>query len=102
MRTEIKKNMAVFLLLGLFCLLLTPLLPAQQETSEPEKIHPGPRDIKEKSRIQVFIVWLWISIIVLGIFLRLKIKEVDRLFKLKFFNSPQGRKFINPDNQRSD
>lgn len=102
MRIEIKRTASVFLLLFLYCLTVPMISPAQQEASESEKVHPGPRDIKEKTTILVFIIWLWISIVVLGIFLRLKIIEVDRLFQQKYFDSPKGRKFINPENKQND
>jgi len=50
----------------------------------PEKIVPSPQNIKEKTAIYVFLAWIWISIFVLIYFLRLKIREADRLHRLKF------------------
>ncbi|UCC38375.1 MAG: hypothetical protein JSV96_11080 [Candidatus Aminicenantes bacterium] len=73
---------------------------AQQETSqakdqatqaekeqEPEKIIPSPTGIKESTAIHVFLVWMWVAIMVLIYILRLKIKEADRLNKIKFFSA---------------
>lgn len=58
---------------------------AVQEKTEPEKIVGAPRDIKQKTAILVFVAWIWVSILVLVYFLRLKIKEADRLYRLRFF-----------------
>lgn len=56
-----------------------------QKEESPEKIIPSPGNIKESTGIYVFIAWMWLAIIILIFFLRQKIKEVDRLFWLKFF-----------------
>jgi len=92
----------VLVLTVLFCFLLvsfSPLLnPAQQTVEEPqkdtaqseeesEKIVASPQNIKEETGIFVFVGWMWLSIFVLVFFLRLKIREADRLFRLKFFSS---------------
>lgn len=61
-----------------------------QAEAQPEKIIPGPQNIKESTAIYVFLGWLWISIGVLIYILRLKIKEADRLHAIKFFTL--GRK----------
>jgi len=50
-----------------------------------EVIVPAPADIKQTTAIYVFLGWIWLSIGVLIFFLRLKIKEVDRLHDLGFF-----------------
>ncbi|MBM3284501.1 MAG: hypothetical protein FJY81_01375 [Candidatus Aminicenantes bacterium] len=60
--------------------------PEAQPEAPPEKIVAGPQNIKEKTAVYVFLGWLWISIGVLVYILRLKIKEVDRLHAIKFFN----------------
>ncbi len=59
-----------------------------QTPSKPEadKLVPSPENIKEGIGIYVFLGWTWLSIIVLIYFLRLKIKEVDRLYWSKFFS----------------
>ena len=58
-----------------------------QEEQKPEKIEAGPQDIKQKTGIYVFVAWMWVSVFVLIYFLRLKIKEADRLYRLRFFSS---------------
>lgn len=57
------------------------------EKKEPEKIIPSPKNIKESTAIYVFLVWMWVAVFVLIYILRLKIKEVDRLNKIKFFSA---------------
>lgn len=63
---------------------------ALQEETEPEKIVGAPRDIKEKTAILVFVIWMWVSVLVLVNFLRLKIKEADRLYQLRFFSAKKN------------
>lgn len=53
---------------------------------EQEKVVPSPKNIKESTSIYVFVGWMWLSICVLVYFLRLKIKEVDRLYRLDYFS----------------
>lgn len=60
--------------------------PETQIEKSAEKIIPSPKNIKEKTGIYVFLGWMWLSIFVLIYFLRQKIKEVDRLYLLKFFS----------------
>jgi len=52
----------------------------------PEKIVPGPQGIKESTGMYVFIAWVWLAILVMVYFLRLKIKEVDRLLEIRFLS----------------
>lgn len=74
-------------------LLITYKVNAQQEINPESQnevradIQPGPQDIVEKVGIYVFLVWIWISIVVLIYFLRLKVKEADRLYELKYYDS---------------
>lgn len=59
---------------------------AAQEKAEglgEDKIIPSPKDIKERTAIYVFLGWMWLAIFVLIYILRLKVKEADRLDKLK-------------------
>jgi hypothetical protein len=94
------KRVLFLTVLFLFCFVsLAPFLnPAQQTVEEPqadtvkseeesEKIVASPQNIKEETGIFVFVGWMWLSIFVLVFFLRLKIREADRLFHLKFFSS---------------
>jgi hypothetical protein len=60
---------------------------AKEPEKQPEKIVPSPKNIKESTAIYVFLVWMWVAIFVLIYILRLKIKEVDRLHKIKFFRA---------------
>ena len=64
-----------------------PPLKAQetQAKAQPEKIVAAPQNIKESSRLYVFLGWMWLAIAILVYFLRLKIKEADRLYDLTFF-----------------
>lgn len=93
------KRVLVLAVLFLFLLIcFGPLLnSAQQTVEEPqtdtarseeefEKIVASPQNIKEETGIFVFVGWMWLSIFVLVFFLRLKIREADRLFRLKFFS----------------
>lgn len=94
--TAKKKWMALFVLIVLlhsFVLLKIDFaqqvnqektVTAQEEVSE--KIVPGPQGIKESTGIYVFIAWVWLAILVLIYFLRLKIKEVDRLLEIRFLS----------------
>jgi len=56
-----------------------------QVKNNQEKIIPSPKNIKESTGIYVYVAWMWIAIFVIIYILRLKIKEVDRLYKLRFF-----------------
>lgn len=63
---------------------------APQTEAEEEKIIPSPKNIREATAIYVFVGWMWLSIFVLIYILRLKIKEVDRLYKIKFFSNKKN------------
>ena len=101
----IKKRPSFFLAIFLFLLLLSwvgvsycsveqDVTQAQtstpQEKEEPEKIIGAPQDAKQKTGILVFVAWMWISILVLIFFLRLKIKEADRLYRLRFYSAKKN------------
>lgn len=60
--------------------------PQAQVGEEEGKIIPSPTNIKEGTAIYVFLGWAWLSILVLVFILRAKIKEVDRLYRIKFFS----------------
>lgn len=96
----IKGETRVFLVVSLFLILILwagrAYCPAyqnsaqeqveiQQEKKEPEKVVGAPQDVKQRTGIWVFFIWMWISILVLVFFLRWKIKEADRLDRLRFF-----------------
>ncbi len=98
MRLRRKKFLSMFLLVIFFVsFLILQLNFAQQVTQEEqeerikdknnqEKIIPSPQNIKESTGIYVFLAWMWIAIFVLIYILRLKIREVDRLHKLRFLS----------------
>jgi hypothetical protein len=99
MRLRGKKLLGIFLLVSFFLsFLILEFNFAQQVTKEEqeeiiqtkenqEKIIPSPQNIKESTGIYVFVAWMWIAIFVLIYILRLKIKEVDRLLKLRFLSA---------------
>lgn len=92
-----KKWLRVFFLLNVFSLSFflinenfgQQVSPEKQSQVEKkaEKIVASPRNIKEATGIYVFIGWMWLAILVLIYFLRLKIREVDRLYHLKYFSA---------------
>ncbi len=59
---------------------------AAQAQKEKEKIVPSPKNIKESTDSTVFVGWIWLAVFVLVFFLRLKIKEVDRLYRMGYFS----------------
>lgn len=59
---------------------------ALEAQTQPEKIIPAAKNIREKTAIYVFVAWLWAAIFVLIYILRLEIKEADRLLDLRFFH----------------
>jgi hypothetical protein len=61
-----------------------------QEKEEPEKIIVGPQDVKQKTGILVFVAWMWISVFVIVYFLRFKIIEADRLYRLRFYSAKKN------------
>jgi len=62
---------------------------AAQAKEESDKIVASPQNIKEETSIFVFVGWMWLCIFVLVFFLRLKIREADRLFRFKFFSDEE-------------
>ena len=97
-----KKPAPAFLLLLVFFLVFfsgydlaqqdTPEEQSQAAQAEKEKIVPSPKNIKESTGITVFVGWIWLAVFVLVFFLRLKIKEVDRLYKLGYFSQKKKKK----------
>ena len=82
-----------FFLVASFCPLCSSIQQVVEEKEtgsiqieeESERIVGSPQNIKEKTGIFVFVGWMWLSVIVLVSFLRLKIKEADRPHRLNFF-----------------
>jgi len=51
----------------------------------PETIHPAFADLRQKTAVIVFLAWLWIIVGILVWLLRMKIREADRVYDLKFY-----------------
>jgi len=66
--------------------------PAPQTSSEkdkPAELKAGPKNIKEKTAVFVFLAWTWLLVGMLVYFIRLKIKEADRVHEIRFYSAPQ-------------
>ncbi len=81
MEPDVMKRVVVFL----FAVFLLGFVFSFGRT-EIETIVPGPKDIKQATAIYVFLGWIWLSIGILIFFIRMKIKEVDRLHLLGYFS----------------
>ncbi|HOI45971.1 MAG TPA: hypothetical protein PLX50_10200 [Candidatus Aminicenantes bacterium] len=57
---------------------------------------PAYSDIKQKSAVAVFYVWLWLSIAVLTYLLRLWIIEADRVYISKYYDPEESPRKDNP------
>jgi hypothetical protein len=66
---------------------VSPPVKSVEVQAKPQqgKIVAGPRNIKERTAVYVFLGWMWGSVAVLVYFLSLKIKEADRLYSSRFF-----------------
>jgi len=74
-----------------------PAARAKAESAAPEAISSGPRNIKEKTAIVVFLAWLWLAIIVSICVLRWKIQEADRVHGTEFYPDAEAGKNIPED-----
>ena len=61
-----------------------------------ETIVPAFSGIKEQTAVYVFYGWLWLSIVVLIYFLRLWIKESDRVYHAKYYEPEDSPRKGNP------
>jgi len=61
-----------------------------------EPIVPAYQNIKERSAVRVFYVWLWLSIGVLLYFLRWWVQEADRVYRAKFYEPVESPRKDNP------
>jgi hypothetical protein len=85
----------LFVLTAVFCAGSFSFFQVESENAESEdlaeqpqeKIVPGAKNIKESTGIYIFLGWMWLSILVLVTFLKLKVKEVDRLHHLKYYSA---------------
>jgi hypothetical protein len=94
-----RQKILLFILSGMICVNLILCASAWAQQPEPsvesqtlkeemqQEIKPAPKDIKEAVGIYVFLGWIWVSIFVLVFILLQKIKETDRIYRLKFFSS---------------
>jgi hypothetical protein len=64
--------------------------PAKKEVVRTEPIVPAFSGIKEQTAVYVFYAWLWLSIVILIYFLRLWIKEADRVYKAKYYEPEES------------
>jgi hypothetical protein len=71
-----------------------PKAPAEKAAVEaaPQEIHPTFLTPRERSAIPVFLGWTWLSIGVLLYFLRLKVREADRVYLTGLYEDTNGHK----------
>ncbi len=75
--------------------------PAKPAAKKPpvkrtEPVVPAYLNIKEKSHVKVFYVFLWLSIGVLLYFLRWWVQEADRVYKARFYKPAESPRKDNP------
>jgi hypothetical protein len=61
-----------------------------------ETIVPAFSGIKEQTAVYVFYGWLWLSIVVLIYFLRLWVRESDRVYHAKYYEPVESPRKDNP------
>jgi hypothetical protein len=61
-----------------------------------ELIVPAFSGIKEQIAVYVFYVWLWLSIVILIYFLRLWVRESDRVYHAKYYEPDESPRKANP------
>jgi hypothetical protein len=66
------------------------------EEKRTELVVPAYSDIRQRSAVIVFYVWLWFSIAILIYFLRQWIKEADRVYKAKYYEPEESPRKGNP------
>ncbi len=65
---------------------------AMREEAPEEVLHSGPKDFKERWSIYVFVAWMWFSIAVLVYFIKLHIREADRVLDLDYYGLKKPQK----------
>lgn len=70
--------------------------PAKKEVIRTEPIVPAFSGIREQTAVYVFYAWLWLSIVVMIYFLRLWVKEADRVYKAKYYEPEESPRKDNP------
>ena len=61
-----------------------PTVPVEQAAikSPVQQAEPAPRPPRERMAVYVLLAWVWFSIVALLGFLRLRIREADRVFRM--------------------
>ena len=68
-----------------------PPTSIKADTAEPGQGHPAStRPAKERMGVYVILGWVWISVAVLLGFLRLRVREADRVHRMDFFRAGGG------------
>lgn len=67
-----------------------PAAQAPAGEAKPVEVHPGFMSLREKNAAPAFLAWTWLTIGILLYFLRLKIREADRVFRTGLYGAPQG------------
>ncbi|GEM_PF-3296938 len=69
------------------------LAGASQAAPQPAaggEVRPAPLTPREKVGLPVFLAGLWLTIAFLLYFLRLRVREADRVFRTGFYGKPEG------------
>jgi len=71
-----------------------PKTPAQKPAvaAAPKEVHPAFLTPREKSGAYVFLAWTWLGIGFLLYFLRLKVREADRVHSIGLYKDQNGQK----------
>jgi hypothetical protein len=70
--------------------------PAKKEVIRTEPIVPAFSGIREETAVYVFYAWLWFSIVIMLYFLRLWVKEADRVYMAKYYEPEESPRKDNP------
>jgi len=63
-----------------------------KDNTKNQEIKASPKNIRESTTFYVYILWIWLVILVLIYILILKIKEADRMYRMRF-ESDKGKRF---------
>jgi|Deesub1362B_J571_1020462.scaffolds.fasta_scaffold00732_11 ABC-type Fe3+ transport system permease subunit len=91
-----------FILVKIILIILIISLPvftldsiSQSKNTKNYEIKPSPKNIRESTALYVYLLWIWLVIFVLIYIFILKIKEVDRMYKMKFESYKNRDRLIN-------
>ena len=59
--------------------------------AEPVKVRGEPQNFKERTAVYVLLAWVWLSVGVLLWLLRLKVREADRVFRMRLYPFPDKK-----------